>query len=64
MARHENLFQTTQRALKPNEITQISMIKTGAEELLRKFPIGTPNATIAQRKLEEAIMWAVKDITA
>jgi hypothetical protein len=61
--RNDNLFRQTQRALKPNELTQIDMIKNGAQELFQKFPIGTPNATIAQRKLEEAVMWAVKDIS-
>lgn len=60
----DNLFRLTTRELKPNETMQIDMIKRGATDLLRKFPIGSPNATIAQRKLEEAVMWAVKDISA
>lgn len=61
--RDDNLFRITSRELKPNEKTQIDMIKQGAADLLRKFPIGTNNATVAQRKLEEAVMWAVKDIS-
>ncbi len=62
-SKFENLFRVTTRSLKPNEVTQIQMIKIGAAELLRKFPIGTPNDAVARRKLEEAVMWAVKDIS-
>ena len=61
--RDDNLFRVTSRELKPNEITQIEMIKNGAADLLRKFPIGTPNAKVAQRRLQEAVFWAVYDIS-
>ena len=61
--RDDNLFRVTSRELKPNEKMQIEMVKNGAADLLRKFPIGSPNAAIAQSRLQEAVFWATYDIS-
>ena len=60
----ENPFRPEYRELKPNEKQQVDMIKTKAQELLRLFPIGVEQTAIAQQRLEEAVTWAVKGVTA
>jgi len=60
----ENPFRPKYRELKPNEVAIVANIKDDAWALLQKFPKGTRNSALAAYKLEEAVMWAVKDITA
>jgi len=60
----ENPFRPKYRELKHTETALIKEIKDDAWVLLQKFPKGTSNAALAAYKLEEAVMWAVKDITA
>jgi len=57
-------FRPKYRELKHSESTTIANLKADAFALLQQFPVGAPNAAIARQKLEEAVMWAVKDITA
>ena len=56
-------FQPKLRALKPHEQLLVDNIKADAFVLLQKYPVGTRNATLARYKLEESIMWVVKDLT-
>ena len=56
-------FRPEYRELKGNEKALVAGIKADAFALLQQFPVGSPNATIARRRLEEAVMWAVKDAT-
>lgn len=59
-----NPFLPSERETKHTENLQITDIRERAFELLKRFPVGAPNASTAKRKLTEAVMWAVKDITA
>jgi len=59
-----NPFRPEYRELKKNEVDQIDATKNAAFELLKTFPVGTRESAIATTKLEEAVMWAVKGLTA
>lgn len=56
-------FRPKYRELTHAEKGMIAGLKEDAFALLQNFPVGSANATIARRKLEEAVMWAVKDIS-
>ncbi len=59
-----DVFRPKYRELKPNEVQQVARIKTIAAELLAAFTVGTRESALATTKLEEAVMWAVKGVTA
>lgn len=61
-----NPFRPVYRTLSPEEQTQLDAVKDKALELYRLFgqlPKGR-GASLAQTKLEESVMWAVKGLTA
>ncbi len=60
----ENPFQPEYRKLKESEEVQIENIKKSAQDLLLFFPVGRRESVYAQARLEEAVMWAVKAVTA
>ncbi len=62
MAR-ENPFRPVYRPLKENEEIHIKALKEQAFKLLQLFPFGGDNSVVAEQKLAEAVMWAVKDLT-
>lgn len=60
----KNPFRPEYRELKRTEKEQIDVVKDRAMALLQTFPVGTRESAIATTKLEEAVMWAVKGMTA
>ena len=61
----QGLFRPKYRELKQNEQDQINRIKDKATDLAGEFyPADTREKSLALTKLEEAVMWAVKGITA
>ena len=60
----KNPFRPEYKELKHNEKIQVDNVKDAAFQLLKTFPVGTRESAIATTKLEEAVMWAVKGLTA
>ena len=61
----EAAFRLKYRELTPNEEAQIKRIKDSAAALaVEFFPTDTREKSMALMKLEEAVMWAVKGVTA
>jgi len=62
-------FRQAYRELSPQEQAHVAQIKSQAESLYRTL-VDTPNRydcremSLAKTKLEEAVMWAVKAVTA
>lgn len=60
----EEAFRLKHRELKREEQARIDRIKQKAVELAQEFyPHDSRAKSIAQTKLEECVMWAVKGIT-
>jgi len=60
-----NTFRTTYRELSSLEKMQIEEVKAKADVLMAAFRSHKPSRenSLAQTKLEECVMWAVKGIT-
>lgn len=61
-----DVFRRQYRALTPEQTGQIEAVKDQAQTLLdtiNEAAIPSPEMTLAQRRLEECVFWAVKAIT-
>lgn len=62
-----NRFRATYRKLTGEEQVQLASLKVKAEELAqmieRSRPVPTRYTSLALTNLEQAVMWAVKEIT-
>lgn len=58
----DNIFRPQYRELSEEEKSKVDSIKDAAMTLYQLLPYGRGGA-LARTKLEESIMWAVKEIT-
>ena len=59
----ENPFRPEYRELKPTEKAMVDNVKVKAFELLKLYPVGTRETSLAITHLETSVMWSVKSIT-
>ena len=63
---HDTMRQTAHTALDGVTIEQVNRIKVAGQKLFDEISLAQSSAdlTLAKRKVEEAVMWAVKAVTA